>query len=363
MPLPLLRRSAAPRPRRLLTLAALVGVTLLAAACSGTSDVGGQRTSDGSAGGSPSTTGAPAEAFPVTIPHAFGGTEVSRPPTRVVTWGWGSADAAIALGVVPVAIPFQSYGGDQQGVLPWVREALEKQSASVPVVLPNAQEPPFEAIAAARPDLILAVYSGITDNDYRLLSQIAPTVAYPHTPWATPWRDTITTVGKALGRGPQAEQLLAEIDDKVEQKAEAHPELAGKSVAAVAASDGKLYVYKPADPRVAFLVDLGLLGADSVDRLAGGTESFYYELSAERLPDLESDVLVSYADTPETSQSFRSTPSAQLMDQVKRGAVAEVVGTALVASVSPPTALSLTWGLDEYLAILSSAAKAADQTG
>ena len=39
-----------------------------------------------------------------------------------MTWGWGSADAAIALGVTPVAIPTQSYGGDENGLLPWIAE-------------------------------------------------------------------------------------------------------------------------------------------------------------------------------------------------------------------------------------------------
>jgi iron complex transport system substrate-binding protein len=37
--------------------------------------------------------------------------------------------------------------------------------------------------------------------------------------------------------------------------------------------------------------------------------------------------------------------------------VAEVNGTELIAAVSPPTALSLTWGLDDYVEALSAAAK------
>ena len=44
------------------------------------------------------------------------------------------------------------------------------------------------------------------------------------------------------------------------------------------------------------------------------------------------------------------------MAQVTDGAVAEVTGTDFIASVSPPTALSLTWGLEEYVELLSGAA-------
>lgn len=69
-----------------------------------------------------------------------------------MTWGWGSADAAVALGVVPVAMPFQAYGGDDEGVLPWLRERIEADGTEMPGILPDSQEAPIEAIAAARPD-------------------------------------------------------------------------------------------------------------------------------------------------------------------------------------------------------------------
>ncbi len=52
-------------------------------------------------------------------------------------------------------------------------------------------------------------------------------------------------------------------------------------------------------------------------------------------------------------------PYAQVMGQVADGAVAGLIGTSLVASVSPPTALSLTWGLDDTVAALAEAVAAA----
>jgi iron complex transport system substrate-binding protein len=296
-------------------------------------------------------------AFPVTIRHAFGETVVDTEPTRVLTWGWGSTDAAVALGVVPVAMPFNDYGADAEGVLPWVREALEDQGAEVPAVLPDSDDPPFEAIAAARPDLILAPYSGITENDYRLLSQIAPTVAYPGEAWATPWQETVRIVGTALGRAQQADELLADIDAAVAEAAAAHPELRGKTVAQVWDSAGSFYVYEPADPRVEFTEALGLVVAPSVEELATDESTFYFTLSYEQLGALTSDILVSYADTEDAARAFLGSSAAQLMPQVREGRVASVVGSQLIASVSPPTALSLTWGLDDYVAALSRAAE------
>lgn len=345
--------------RTLRTLAAVLAVAVLAslAACGSSSSEGGAPA--GSDGGDEATTtaGGATDAFPVSIEHAFGTTEIAEAPERVVTWGWGSTEAAIAMDVVPVAIPFDTYAGDDEGVLPWTREHLEAEGVEIPERLPKTEgEVPIEAVAAAKPDLILAVYSGITEDEYELLSQIAPTVAYPEAAWTTPWRDTIEIVGNALGRSDQATEVLADIDAEVAAAAEAHPELEGLTVANVFPSTEDFYVYKAADPRVAFLLDLGLEIAPSVDELSNGEETFYFTLSQERLDELESDILVSYADTEEDAAAFLEAPIAQTMGQVQAGTVAQVTGKAFVSSVSPPTALSLTWGLEDLVDLLSQAA-------
>lgn len=305
----------------------------------------------------------PVSSFPITVEHAFGETAISEKPVRVVTWGWSSTDAAIALGVVPVAMPFHSYGGDENGVLPWVREALDEMGVDLPTVLPDAAEIPFEAIAAADPDLILAVYSGITDEEYELLSAIAPTVAYPGEAWATPWRDVIEIVGTSLGLDTEADALLLDIDEQIAEQAAAHPELEGKTVALVWDFGGVFYVYKPADARAEFTFDLGLVNAPSVDELSSGDSTFFFTLSYEVLDQLTSDILVAYADTPEEMEAFLTSDHGKLLPQVRAGTVAQVIGTEFIASVSPPTALSLTWGLETYVALLSAAAKVVEAKG
>jgi iron complex transport system substrate-binding protein len=339
------------RTRPVRTSAAALGVTavMLLAGCAGTSET--PATGEEAASG----------AFPVTIEHAFGETVIDEEPTRVATWGWASADAAIALGVVPVAIPVQSYGGDENGVLPWIADALEEQGAETPIMLPvEDEEPPYEQLAEAAPDVILAPYSGVTEEQYQLLSEIAPTVAYPETAWSTPWRDTIEIVGEALGKSDEAAALLEDIDAQIAEQAAAHPEFAGKTLAMVADSAGTFYVYEKSDPRVEFALDLGFESAPAVDELSTGESTFYYTLSYENLDQLRSDVLVSFAATEEEQQAFLESDAAGVMPQVQSGAVASLVGPELVAAVSPPTALSLTWGLDTFVNELSKAAKAAD---
>lgn len=313
----------------------------------------------GSGGGAEDATPVAAgagEPAPVTIEHAFGSTTIPAQPENVVTLGWGSTEAALALGVVPVGIESQTYAADENGQLPWVAEALTAAGAE-PTMLPaTAGEPAYEEIGALAPDLILAPYSGITAEQYELLSEIAPTVAYPEEPWTTPWREVITTVGTALGVPDEAQALVDDLDATITAAAQARPELAGKTVAAVWDVGGTFYVYKAADSRVDFLLDLGLESAPAVDELATDEESFVYSLSYEETDRLESDILVSYASTEADAETFLGQSYAQAIPAVKAGAVASITGDQLIAAMSPPTALSIDWGLDTYVDLISAAA-------
>lgn len=296
---------------------------------------------------------------PVSIEHAFGTTEIEAEPQRVATWGWGSADAALALGVVPVAMPRNSYGADEEGYLPWQKaaldEALEQDGAEEPALLTEGETPPFEEIAAAAPDVILAHYSGITEADYEKLSKIAPTVAYPDQAWSTPWREVITTTGEALGRSAEAEQVLDDIDAAVADAAAEHPEFEGRTIAAVAIDPSAFYVYRAADPRVQFLEDLGFTLAPSVGGLDTEESTFYYTISTEEVDKLTSDVLLSYVPSEERAEEIEREPVAEAMSQFREDRVATVAGEDVVSSVSPPTALSLTWGLDTFVDALAEA--------
>ena len=340
---------------RAATAAALLLVAPLAAC--GSEDSSSDTGAGGEGEGGSSESAAAFE--PVTIEHAFGSTEIDERPQRVVTWGWGTGDAAIALGTVPVAMPKNSYGATEDGLMPWQDEALKAAGAETPTLLTESEEPPFEEILKAKPDLILANYSGITEADYAKLSKIADTVAYPDQPWSTPWRDVITTVGDALGKSDEADELLEGIDDEVAAAAAEHPEFEGKTIAAVAIDPAAFYVYRGADPRVQFLEDLGFELAPSVDELDTEEAPFYYTLSSEEVDKLTSDVLLSYTPTEERAAEIADDATYQTMSQFQDGTVAAVAGESYVSSVSPPTALSLTWGLDYFVDALVPAVEAA----
>src|SRR5918997_4462349 len=127
-----------------------------------------------SGGATPAKSAAEPGAFPVTIEHKFGETTITEAPERVVVAGLREQDSLLALGIVPVGTT-EWYGKHPGAIFPWAREALG--DAPKPEVLDFTDGLEFEKIAGLRPDLIVAVYSGLTKKDYETLSTIAPTIA------------------------------------------------------------------------------------------------------------------------------------------------------------------------------------------
>lgn len=306
------------------------------------------------------TTAAQAQDFPLTIQHAYGDTVIPAKPQRIVTWGWASQDAVLALGEVPVGIPHFAYGGDENGALGWDKDAVAALGAEFPTILPAGREVPVEAIAALQPDLILAVYSGLSAEEYKILSGIAPVVAYPTEAWSTSWQDVITITGMAMGKADEATALVAELEQFIIDETAKYPQLAGASFAAISEYNGQIDVYADNDSRVTFLTDAGLVSAPSVAELAQreGLNYSVFSLSYETFDDLEADLFVAYFETLESKAAFFDNPIIALHKQVESGAVASVVGAELINSISPPSALSLKWGYAQYIKLIADAATA-----
>lgn len=302
------------------------------------------------------TVSAAAQSFPVTIDHAYGQTVVPAKPERIVTWGWSNEDAVIALGVIPVGMPFQSYGGGDNGIQPWVEDALAAADAQTPTILDSAGDPPIEQIAALKPDLIIAAHSGITEDQYALLSGIAPTIAYPGAPWATSWQDVTRIVGKALGKSAEAAKLVDDATAWTKAEFEKRSQLAKVTFASANDYDGSMAVYAPLDARMKFLTDFGMELDPSVAALAPAGDAFYYPLSYELFDDLNADIFITYYEDQATLDTWLATPQGKNYPPIVKGGLAALVGTENVAAVSPPSVLSIKWGLGTYLDVLAAAA-------
>lgn len=86
---------------------------------------------------------------------------------------------------------------------PWTDEAFQELGVDAPNVFDDVDGLDFEAISDCDPDVILASYSGLTQEDYDTLSQIAPVIPYKENAWQTTWRDQ--TIENAEGMGMKAE--------------------------------------------------------------------------------------------------------------------------------------------------------------
>lgn len=321
--------------------------------------------STGSSGGqSPSGNAAGAEdEFPVTIEHAFGETVIEEAPERVATVSWVNADTALALGVVPVGMPVIDYGGNENGTTPWIDDALAELDAEIgsenaPVQYSETDGIAFDEIAATSPDVILAAYSGLDQEDYDRLSAIAPVVAYPEAAFGTAWQESTTMIGEALGRSAQAEELVADTEKAISDAAAEHPELEGKTFIygnLDPAAAESIYVYTAGDNRPRFLTELGMTQAPVVDENTT-SEAFYITWSAERANELESDVFVTWVPDAATKDAIAADPLLNQIPAVRSGALLADSDNTLTLSISAASVLSIPYALENFVPLLAEAA-------
>ena len=299
--------------------------------------------------------------YPMTIQHAFGETVLEKKPEKIATISWGNQDVPLALGVVPVGVSMANYGvTDGSGLLPWTKDAFKSLGVESPVLFDDVAGLNYEAIYKVAPDVILASYSGITQEEYDLLSEIAPVVPYQNMPWQTFWRDQITENSEAIGMKEEGEALVKDLENLITEKLKTYPELTGKSAAFFYFSPqdlSKFYIYLPADPRAAYLEDLQMVLPESVKKLQEENKSFAVELSAENVDLLQDvDLVITYG-TEGLLETLQNDPLIGTMEAVKRGSVVIIEdGTPLAAS-GTPSALSIPATIDEYLKLMSDAAK------
>lgn len=298
--------------------------------------------------------------YPITIKHAFGETVLESKPERIATISWGNQDVPLALGVVPVGTSEANYGvTDGSGLLPWTAAKFKELGVENPVIYKDTAGLDFEAISDSQPDVILASYSGITQEEYDLLSQIAPVVAYPEFAWQTLWRDQILMDSIGMGMQAEGEALVEELEELIETKVAEYPQIEGKTAAFFYFNEadlGKFYIYLTKDPRAAYLTDLGMLFPESLKELSKDSDSFALEISAENV-DLISDLDIIVAYGSETLvETLQADPLIGTIPAVKNGAIAVIPdGTPLAAS-GTPSALSIPATIDEYLSIIGEVA-------
>lgn len=338
LPVPPLPRTRS-RGRRAATLLATAALLAGAAACGG-------------AAPEPADPAAPAGgAYPVSIEHKYGSTEITAAPERIVLVGLNEQDALLALGTVPVGT--SNFLDAPGGIFPWAEEALG--GAPLPTLIDQTDGIPYEQVAALAPDLIIGLYSGLAQEDYDTLSGIAPTVAQPagQEDYTISWQDTTTTLGRILGKEDEAAALVADTEAVFAQARDAHPEFAGRTAVMATLYEG-YYFYGADDVRGRTLTSLGFTVPADLDRFVGA-DGFGGTVPGERVSLLDVDALVWLAEES-TESSLRADALYSSLGVVSEGREVFVADSEDVYdAVSFVTPLSIPFVVENLVPRLSAA--------
>lgn len=286
--------------------------------------------------------------FPVTIEHRMGSTTFEARPERIVSLNVQWTDAVLAMGEVPVAYMSSAAEPTQY---PWQAGLLDGVEQ-----IDGTDSIPFETIAALEPDLILVTFAVRDQNDYDLLSAIAPTIGMLGDLQVDPWDDQVEVLGRVLGDPGAATAAIGEVDSDVATVAAELPGLEGATYtfANLVPGDTIYVIADPDDGASALFNELGMvLDPDIValDESAIGRVEISYEQVGLLGADLVG-VLLNGQD-PSTIVGLAELPSNQAGTLIEFE-YADIVG------LNTPTPLSVPYLLDLIRPSLDTIAAEAD---
>ncbi|MFJ2054874.1 iron-siderophore ABC transporter substrate-binding protein [Streptomyces sp. NPDC087908] len=331
-------------------MAVLAVAALALAACGG----GTEKTESPSASSSaPADDGGKPAAFPVTVAHKYGSTTIDKEPKTVVTLGLSDQDAALALGVKPVGA-VDWFKEKPYGKWPW---AKEKWGSTQPEIVGERDEYNIEKIAALKPDLVIAQYSGMKKEQYDTLSKFTKVVAQPkeHPDYGAPWQLMTQQIGKALGKDAEAAKLITDIDARFKAARDKHPEWATKTLAVADSFEaGKYSAFTKIDPKSIFFQELGFKLKPEIDTLSKPGFNVA-ELSAEKLNVLDVDRLVWVTSSTEANDRIKAEPLYKKLKvhQEKRDLFVPYQDPDIGAAFSFNTVLSIPYAIDEIEPLLA----------
>lgn len=287
--------------------------------------------------------------FPYTLEHAFGTVTLDAAPKRVAVVTDVDLDIALALGLEPVIYPGYDLGA-------WQQEYFDEHNLTLDSYDPS-DGIDFEAIAAAKPDAILATSGWSLDEDYAKLNAIAPVIAYTSDNGldSMTWSQRTELAGCALGLVDESDAAITKVTDAFADAATAHPEFAGKTITyAVIHPDQITYSsWKGSD--VSFFTDLGFVLPPVASEFTGDSTG----LSKENIDKLDAEVLVvgfPFGDEGMLSRDqLESDALFQSLPVVKAGGYT-VIGDDVASPIAYPSPLGLPWALKNVLPSLADAA-------
>ncbi|MEU4424737.1 ABC transporter substrate-binding protein [Actinoplanes sp. NPDC024001] len=287
----------------------------------------------------------------MSVTHKLGTTTLEKAPERIVALSDADLDALLLLGVQPVGI-YQSL--QEGGVNPWAKPKLTSNPKQL-AVGENGVDP--EEVAALNPDLVLAGGDYYVDTLYKGIGELVPTTAYETGPFEDPWQTTLRQVAKLLGKSEQGEQIIKDVQAKVDGVKTQYPAIAGKTFSISQAFEaGTIGVLRSdQDVTVKAFNDFGMKLAPGVAALPG--DEFAVTLSMEKIATIDADAVMVYCTEPQLKAALEANTLFQNMPAVKRGGyLAFDVGTFM--ALRNPSPLSIPYFIDTTMPAVAKAAGA-----
>lgn len=304
-------------PRRTAAIAVVAVLSLIIPACSSEEP-------------DTTTTSTEGGAFPRTIEHFRGSTEIPSQPKRIVTLDNSFTDATLLL-----ESPLVGYVDYRDPGLPGYLGSTRDEFAADAISVGTVGSASLEKIAALEPDLIIS--AEVRDGkNYEQLSAIAPTV-FTQTTGPT-WKDNIRLVGEALGKEDLAAQKIADYEARAASVGSAINKAANNPVISVVrfAGEPTARLYRTTSFSGIILEDSGLArpanqGADPAD-----PGNIMMKISPELINEADADVIfVTTWQDPEGKSAEAAKPFlANPLWQTLRGRTVDVDDSRWMSPVS-----------------------------
>lgn len=276
------------------------------------------------------------------IQHAMGETCVPENPQRIVALSGFAVDTVFSLDMQPV-------GAVTNVAALWADKIREVE----PLGLDDQVN--LEKILALQPDLILGSRWN-AEGIYDQLSAIAPTVLDDAI--LGEWKKSFALHAAALGRNQQAEQLMTQYQQRVEElRSQLGESIQQTKISLVRVLPERIALYLKNSFAGSILDEIGFARPPAQDKGILGKEPFVIAVSKEKIQDADGDVIFTwtFGATPEIAQSakfalqqIKADPLWLQLNAVQKGNVYEVGDYWHVAS-TPTQAMMVIDDLLNYL--------------
>nr|WP_269779479.1 ABC transporter substrate-binding protein [Propioniciclava soli] len=259
--------------------------------------------------------------YPLELTTQWGTTTLTERPARIaaVTGSQDDAQALAAIGVTPALA--SEYTTDV-----WLEQALGEPIPDRFVM--NDGTLPFEQIAAADPDLIIAL-GDLTDT-YDRLSSIAPVLdsgeSASEQTRATDWPDLLARLGQTLDLSQAAQTALDAEEEFFATFRSDHPELQGRTLSYVVyyGEEGGLQYHSSQGSAVARVFEqMGF----AVPAGASGLQ-YRQEISQELISAIDADVILFSDNSDGHAATVTDQPLFQALPAVQDGRLVHIVNNA-----------------------------------